>query len=94
MLRFGDDGFQKKAVVEIVDFDLLYQSLNEQVGSRGDYGPISYISGEDRNHFTKHVDDNWMDEFRIVWDVRDNSDLPVSLPAGIGKMVPLDQLPD
>ena len=62
--RFGEDGYPKKAIVEILDFDGLYHALNEKA-SCGDYGPITYTHSSDRNHFTKSVLHDWMYGYRL-----------------------------
>jgi hypothetical protein len=81
---------EKSVCVEIVDFDLLRESLNRQVGSELQFGPITYTSGADRDHFTKSSRDEWQDEYRLAWVAASNLQQIVEIPRGVAVQVRFD----
>jgi hypothetical protein len=72
----------KDAVIEIIDFEKLKSSLDKQIGIVGDCKDCIYTETDERNHFLKHKDDSWQEEFRIIWLGIDKTTW-VKLPTGI-----------
>jgi hypothetical protein len=76
--------FNKQFVIEIKSLNKVIESFNEQLGVEGISGKCNYTSGDERNHFLKHVDDSWQSEYRVFWpDI--NYETWVKVPSKIGK---------
>lgn len=71
-------------MVEIVNINLLTQTIERASGECVRYGSVKYTDGIERSHFMKSVKDSWMKEFRIRVPRKAGSDsLNVVLPKGI-----------
>jgi hypothetical protein len=76
----------KKAVVEIIDIEKLKSAIDSQIGYTGVGKFCEYTETENRNHFLKHKDDSWQEEYRLYWEgIKEPVD--VKLPKGIAKDV-------
>lgn len=65
----------------------LYDLICDQLGYEGLVAYCSYTSTMNRNHFLKGKPDEVLEEFRMFWPVAETT--WVSLPPGIGRIVPL-----
>jgi hypothetical protein len=79
------DRLGKRACVEIADWEQLVKAINQQIWVTGTGGRVDYTVSADRNPFLKSEEDQWQDEFRIVWPSQQA--VVVTLPARIGKQV-------
>lgn len=74
----------KSCCLKIHDVGYLFDILSEKIGFRGEHGACSYTKGHLRNHFLKHVDDSWQDEYRLFWPGVEA--VSVELPPGIASL--------
>lgn len=77
----------KKACVQIIDFNRLKSSLDEQVGLVSEAKHCQYTKGHRRGHFIKSDEDSWQKEYRLFWKSLDAETRMVQLPPGIGKLL-------
>lgn len=78
---------KKKFCVQIDDMARLKTVIDSQIGMESTAGHCIYRADHQRNHFIKHVDDQWMDEFRLFWPKKETAYF--DLPAGFAKQVDL-----
>ncbi|ABM05100.1 conserved hypothetical protein [Psychromonas ingrahamii 37] len=75
----------KKACVKVNDIKALCGVIDKQLGRKGVMRSCQYTHSHKRNHFLKHVDDSWQDEFRLFWLIKENKS--VTLPSGVCEFV-------
>lgn len=78
--------FGKAICVEILDIRKTKREIDEQLGVTGNMKKCSYTDDHQRNHFLKHKDDSWQDEFRIFWKSQRGRTW-VNIPSGTAKIV-------
>lgn len=74
----------KTAAVIISDYSILKKHLDQQLGVESSAAKIKYTTGGNRGHFLKHKDDEWQNEFRLLWPL-DVQEVQVTTPMGIVK---------
>lgn len=80
-------GLNSKACVRIFEISKLKDVFDKQLGIEGVMGICKYTDGHERDHFLKSTKDDWQDEFRIFWDIKEAK--WVHIPAGLAEEVPL-----
>lgn len=78
--------FNRKFCVRIENIDAFKAALDAILGAQGVSGSCSYTINHNRNHFLKHIEDAWQDEFRIIWPTL-KSARTVKLPPGFATSV-------
>ena len=75
----------KQACVKICNIEKLRRVIDKQLGCKGIMKECTYTRDHQRNHFLKSTDDEWQDEFRLFWGVKENR--VVNLPSGLCEFV-------
>ncbi|RSE91753.1 hypothetical protein [Achromobacter aegrifaciens] len=70
----------KVCCVQVIQPDLLLNSIEAQLGPVSKVGPCRYTSDHRRNHFLKSDEDSWQDEFRFFWKKTDEPTVWVDIP--------------
>lgn len=78
-------GLEKTCCVEIVAFDKLLKSLMSAF-PRVLHGYMKYTIDNERSHFMRSIEDEWMQEFRVVIP-GDREETWITIPAGIARKV-------
>jgi hypothetical protein len=81
-------GLSKKFCVAIDDIASLKKALDEQIGIVSIAKSCKYTNTHERNHFLKHEDDGWMDEYRLFWPTLfwpTLKEVFVTIPAGTAR---------
>lgn len=78
--------FNRKFCVRIENINAFKAALDAILGAQGVSGGCSYTINHNRNHFLKHIEDAWQDEFRIIWPTL-KSARTIKLPPGFATSV-------
>lgn len=78
----------KSFCIEIMDFNKLKCIMDDQIGEIGTAKHISYTKDLNRNEFLKSDEDEWQQEFRIVWKGVKN-EMKIKIPGGLCREIML-----
>lgn len=78
---------EKAVCVVISDIHGLKQLIDNQLGNVGEAGYCEYTSDHQRNHFLKSAEDQWQEEYRLFWPIKEPT--TVTLPPGVARLVNL-----
>ncbi|MGP5551526.1 hypothetical protein ACTXNE_12740 [Psychrobacter namhaensis] len=76
----------KVICVELTNIAKTKKQLDKRLGIRGEMKKCEYTEDHQRNHFLKHKDDAWQDEYRIFWKSQQGRRW-VTIPSGTAKIV-------
>ena len=72
--------------VELTDIAKTKKQLDKRLGIRSEMKKCEYTEDHQRNHFLKHKDDSWQDEYRIFWKSQQGRRW-VTIPSGTARIV-------
>ncbi|MGE0497725.1 MAG: hypothetical protein AB7I35_15555 [Ramlibacter sp.] len=73
----------KVICVELLDVERLKAHLDNELGVVGTAKDCRYTADHQRNHFLKSIEDEWQQEFRLFWPIKESR--TVVLPHGFAR---------